>query len=65
MNQNPRCTNAPQAVPGEGLALEQAQQRQTLAEDIALLVVRQYRRMKRPIGQPKESPDEPDPADNS
>jgi len=65
MNQNPRCANDPQAVPCEGPALEQAQQRQALAEDIALLVVRQYRRMRRPIGQPKESTDEPDPAGNS
>jgi len=65
MNQNPRSANAPQAIPCEDPARERAQQRQALAEDIALLVVRQYRRMRRPVGQPKESTDEPIPAGNS
>jgi hypothetical protein len=44
MRQHPQSTHDHQKDRCEDLALSRVQQRQALAEDIALLVVRQYRR---------------------
>lgn len=65
MNDNPQCTNGSQEGSCKDPEPDQVQQRRALAEDIALLVVRQYRRMSHPGGQPTDSADEPTSRDDS
>ena len=52
MHQHQKDTRGPTALPSNDPLLKLEQQRQTLAEDIALLVVRQHRRQNVSPGAP-------------